>query len=580
MNARRIAIAIAAFLAVALLATPASARDLNEPLPKPPETFPASPDGYTISAQQAFSNARVLPVVTAHTASNGRLTTAIEAKPPDKWQIGFFAHDDEIVQVVVDSHTGAIKESWTGDQVAWQMARGYSGAFAHSLNAPYVWFPLALIFFFGLFDFRRPKCIAHLDLLVLLSFGISNYFFTQGKIGDSVPLYYPPLIYLLGRMLWMGFKGRTGGLRPSLPRFWLAIAVVFLIAFRVALNIGDSGVVDVGYAGVIGADKITHGQPIYGDNTFPPDNQTGDTYGPANYYAYVPFETALPWSGSWDELPAGHAAAIFFDLATIAGLFVLGIRLRPGNRKKGRTLGVLLAFAWVAYPYTDYALQSNSNDALVSALLVWALAYIASPVRRGALVALAGAVKFTPLAVAPLLATGERGLLERLEGKRLRWPALRPIAYFSIALFAVLALTLVQTTIDPGLATFWDRTLKSQIDRTSPFSIWGQLDGIGGLQKLVGLAGIGLAVLTAFVPRRRTPAQIAALAAAIIILVEISLHHWFYLYIPWFVGFYFVALLAGEEAAPDEHEALRLSLDESAPPPKSPARVSAGSLAG
>ncbi|MCH8181529.1 MAG: glutaminase, partial [Proteobacteria bacterium] len=30
---------------------------------------------------------------------------------------------------------------------------------------------------------------------------------------------------------------------------------------------------------------------------FPEDNRFGDTYGPANYYAYVPFELALPWSG-------------------------------------------------------------------------------------------------------------------------------------------------------------------------------------------------------------------------------------------------------------------------------------------
>jgi hypothetical protein len=542
-RARRAVIAVA--VVAAFLSVPAAAQALNEPLPEPPQTFPAMPDGYTVSPQHAFETARVAPAVTAHTREDGRLTTIMEAKPPDKWQVGFFSDGEEVVQVVVDSHSGAIKESWTGSQVAWQMARGYSGAFAHALNAPYVWFPLALIFFLGLFDFRRPKRIAHLDLLVLLSFGISNLFFTQGKIGISAPLYYPPLLYLLARMLWIGFKGRTGGLRPSARTSWLVLGIVFLIAFRVALNIVDSGVVDVGYAGVIGADRVTHGEPIYGDDTFPDDNGTGDTYGPANYYAYVPFEQALPWSGSWDELPSAHAAAIFFDLATVAGLFMMGLRLRPGERKAGRALGVMLAFAWCAYPYTDYALQSNSNDSLVSALLVWALVCIASPVRRGIFVGLAGAAKFTPLAVAPLLAVGERGLLDRLEGRGLRRPALRPVAYFSIALLAVLALMLLQPALDPGLGTFWDRTLKSQINRQSPFSIWGQVDGIDGVQKAVALSAIALAVLTAFVPRRRTPAQIAALGAAIVLLVEISLRHWFYLYIPWFVGFTFVALLAG-----------------------------------
>ncbi len=71
------------------------------------------------------------------------------------------------------------------------MARGYEGQFGHLLNAPYVWIPLALIFLIGLFDFRRPGRIAHLDLLVLLSFGVSHYFFNRGEIGVSVPLVYP-----------------------------------------------------------------------------------------------------------------------------------------------------------------------------------------------------------------------------------------------------------------------------------------------------------------------------------------------------------------------------------------------------
>ena len=29
--------------------------------------------------------------------------------------------------------------------------------------------------------------------------------------------------------------------------------------------------------------------------------------------------------------------------------------------------------------------------------------------------------------------------------------------------------------IEPGLATFHERTIESQLDRSSPFSIWGQV---------------------------------------------------------------------------------------------------------
>ena len=91
-----------------------------------------------------------------------------------------------------------MRESWTGYQIAWQMARGYPNQFGHKLNAPYVWLPLAAIFLLGLLDWRRKWRVVHLDLLVLLSFGISLIYFNAGNIGVSVPLVYPPLVYLLG----------------------------------------------------------------------------------------------------------------------------------------------------------------------------------------------------------------------------------------------------------------------------------------------------------------------------------------------------------------------------------------------
>ena len=76
----------------------------------------------------------------------------------------------------------------------------------------------------------------------------------------------------------------------------------------------------------------------------PSDNEHGDTYGPVNYEAYVPFEQIFGWSGTWDDLPAAHAAAIFFDLLAVALLFLLGRRMR------GPTLGIALAYAWVVLP--------------------------------------------------------------------------------------------------------------------------------------------------------------------------------------------------------------------------------------
>ena len=349
--------------------------------------------------------------------------------------------------VFVDPKSGEVTESWTGYQVLWKMARGYSGAFGHKLNAPYVFLPLCVLFLVGLLDWRRPWRVATLDLLVLLGFGVSNYFFNRAEIGVSVPLQYPVLLYLLGRALWIGLRGRGEGIRPVWPAAWLLIAALFLMGFRVGLNMADSGAIDVGYAGVVGADRITHGEPLY--ENFPPDVSQGDTYGPVNYVAYVPFEAIWPWHGSWDDLPAAHGAAVAFDLATFALLIWLGLRIRPGPT--GRKLAATLAFGWAAYPYTAYALESNSNDTLVAALLVAVLLALARPAARGVVAALATLTKFAPVLLVPLLAT-----------YRAR-P--RTLALFSVAFLLTGALLMLWPAIDPGLHTFYDRTIAYQADR-------------------------------------------------------------------------------------------------------------------
>ncbi len=506
-----------------------------------------SPPAQNLSNQEVTQIASHDPKVVAERQTNGHLVPSPTLKPGGTWEVGFFRGQRELALVIVSDSTGQITESWTGYQVAWQMARGYPGAFGRKINAPYVWLPLCAIFFFGLLDYRRLGRVAHLDLLVLLGFGASHYFFNQGNIGVSVPLAYPVLAYLLARMLWIGFRGRGAGLRPSLSTAKLGVLVVFLVAFRVALNIADSNVIDVGYAGVVGADRVSHSKPIYGDNTFPDDNQTGDTYGPANYYAYVPFELILPWSGSWDDLPAAHAATIAFDLITMAGLFFLGRRIRPGPA--GVRLGAVLAFAWAACPYTAFALESNSNDILVSAFLVGTLLVVDSPPGRATMVAVASLAKFAPLALAPLFAVGVRTKAPaprtRL-GRVFALPRPAPTALFALTFALVAAVLLAGPAVDPGLATFWRRTVATQTDRDSPFSVWGQVPSLRWLRTVVEIGVAGLAVAVAFVPRRRNLRQVAALGAAIMIGVELTLDHWFYLYVPWFFPFLILALALGD----------------------------------
>jgi|tagenome__1003787_1003787.scaffolds.fasta_scaffold20926817_2 hypothetical protein len=528
------AVALAA-LALALLVAPASAQtvgsgklpststtqtDPNAAIPVPDMT--QAPAGRRLTGVQVEKIAERNPVyVKEHRRHRGSYPN-VYTKGPGRWQVSLWSagkKPKELAQLYVDDQTGAVTEAWTGFQVAWTMARGYSGAFGRKVNAPWVWIPLTLAFIVPFFDWRRPLRMLNLDLLVLAAFGVSVAFFNDAQIGISVPIVYPLLAYLLGRALWLGLRRERPrpGLRLNVPIRVLTIALVFLVAFRVTLNVADSNVIDVGYAGVIGADRIADGRTLYGN--FPKDNEHGDTYGPVNYVAYVPFEQALPWSGRWDDLPAAHAASVFFDLLCLVLLFLVGRRVR------GPDLGIMLAYAWAAYPFTLYAMDCNVNDALVGALVLCAMLAAAAPMRRGAWVGLAGMAKFAPLALGPLYITQSR--------HRVR---------FAVGMAIVLAASFVFVLAYGDPRTFADRTLGFQTSRGSPFSIWGLRDWTTA-QAVVQMAAVLLAVAVAFLPRRRDLIGLGALTAAVLIGLQLGITHWFYLYIVWFFGPLMVALL-------------------------------------
>jgi glycosyl transferase family 87 len=496
-------------------------------------TRPSSPTrpprDHFLNAVQAARIAARPPKLREELRKYDRVRRETFAKGPGRWQVSWYADGNEVAQVIVDEREGRAIEVWTGPQVAWQMARGIDGAFGRKINAPQIWIPLMLVFFIPFFDPRRPLRLVHLDLLVLLSFSISHIYFNRGEIFTSVPLVYPVLAYLLVRMLMLARSHRVPRRGPPfllVPATWLVLGLIFLIGFRVGLNVTNSNVIDVGYSGVIGADRIADGSDLYGD--FPDDNRSGDTYGPLNYYAYVPFEQLFPWSGSWDDLPAAHAAALAFDLLTMLGLFLAGRMLRRG--REGNTLGLVFAYGWAAYPYTLFVLNSNANDSLIALLVTAAFLLLAHPRVRGVVLALAASAKFAPLALAALWASYDR--------RRSR----EAIA-FALAFGATLVLAFALVIPDGGVRELWDRTVGFQLGRDSPFSIWGQEDGLGWLQDLVKAGAVLLAVAVYFAPKEKNALQVAALGAAVLIAVQLGLSHWFYLYIVWWFPLALIALL-------------------------------------
>jgi hypothetical protein len=503
----------------------------------------------------------------------GRTVDTDYRKKTDDWEVQvWWGSAGEIAKGLVEDRRGTVTEAWTGPQVAWKMARGYPGAFGgKTLNSVPVWLALCAAFFIGLADLRRPLSVRNLDLLALLSFSISLRFFNGGDIFTSAPLAYPPLLYLLARMTWIGFRGRTGvSGRPVWPVWLLAAATVFLVGFRIGLNVTQPkpNVIDVGYSGVVGAYRIANGQSPYGH--FPasndslracggPDadgevrdrvqtngrcesaNERGDTYGPVAYLAYVPAYLLLGWGGKWDSLPTAHATSIAFDLAALALLGLVGLRFG------GYRLGVTLAFAWASYPFTQYVLNSNTNDAIPPVLLLLGFLMLGSAWARGGSAALAAWTKFGSLLVVPLWSGYPRALELR--------SLLRFAAGFAIASAAAFSVLLLEPDVLHAARVFWDRTFGWQLGRDSPFSIWGWgqyhasgVPDLAVLQKVViGLVALG-AVALAFVPRRRTPLAVAALTGAVLIGFQLTLTHWFYLYILWFFPFVALAVLAPRPA--------------------------------
>jgi hypothetical protein len=534
-------------LLVSLLALVALAPAAAEARPelRRPDSATRPPPAYRLSAREVVRIASRAQKVRAERPRHMVFRPTAYTRGPGRWQVSWFDPKHEVAQVRVDDATGVVLEQWTGDQVAWTMARGYEGAFGRKFNAPYVWIPLGLLFIAPFFDPRRPFRVLHLDLLVLLAFGISHVYFNRGEIDVSAPLVVPVLAYLLVRLLWTGFRPRSrpGPLVPLVPALWLALGILALVGFRVGLNVIDSNVIDVGYAGVIGADRIADGDPLYGAG-FSKDVEHGDTYGPLSYLSYVPFEQTMPWSGRWDDLPAAHGAALAFDLLTLAGLMLLGARLRPG--REGRELGLALGFAWASYPYALFALSTNSNDSLVGLLTVAAmLALTLAPARRGAsavatgvTLGLATAAKFAPVALLPLFARAVAG-----EGPGRR-SGLKRGALLSLAVAATAAACFAPFVPDGGLRELYDRTAGYQAARPSPFSIWGQVDSLDAAQTAFRGLAAALALAVALVPRRRGPVQVAALGAAVLIAVQLGMSHWFYLYVVWFAPLALVAFFA------------------------------------
>jgi hypothetical protein len=541
---RRTALLILSMIALVCAAAPAAAsaaaappRDVEAPL------FPAAdlhkaPLGFEITPARAVAIAKTSPKMLAIHRVHHPLRISVFVWVGNHYEVYFYFHGKLIADQLVGAD-GQLGPTFTGPLIGGLYARGHYGGI---FDSPWVLGSFTAMFLLPLLLLRRRSWLDRLDLAAVLGFGASYALFDTVHLEPAVWMVYPPLLYLMVRMLVRGLRPRAalGRLDVRLPTAVLSIGLFALAAARIVLTLHPVDVLDVGNASVLGAYKILHGQSIYYASV-----GHGDTYGPLAYLAYVPFE--FIWSGHWTYLPAARAATITFDLLTIAGLLLLGVRLRPG--RDGRRIGLLMGWLWAACPFSLLGVIKNTNDGLVALIVVLVLLALNGPLKRGALVGIGAASKFFPAILLPLVAAGHGEPDQRAVRKVL--------AGFVIAVGASVALLLPPG----GLGEVWDHTLGFQLSRTDIFSIWALHPTLAPIKLAVEAFGVVLSVAVFFRPRgTRSTAQVSALGAALTIAVQLPALHWFYLYIVWFLPLVLVAVLAADApAAPDAMPAANAS---------------------
>jgi hypothetical protein len=505
----------------------------------------------SLSKKEAVKLALTDERVQAELSKHGPYTTRAEYEDGE-WTVHFYVDESglvggrpadegkEVAVVGVDDETWDVKYAWVGDQVGWAMARGEEGAYGKQANYFYIWGPLALVFALAFVRTDKLFSVRNLDVVALLSFLISHTFFREGIVFEAVVLWYPPLIYLFFRTLLMGFGiGERVEKTTNLPSWLLMVLAGLAGGLVLALNL-NSRVIDVGYAGVVGADLILDGILPYGN--MPADVGTGDTYGPLNYLLYTPFVLLFGFSGEWDFLPAAHALTALAFVGGAVAMFITGLRLSGGGGGGGgggARVAAALTFAWAVFPYTLYSANNNTNDLVVAAISAIGLACATSPLGRGATIAAGFAVKLYPIILAPLWMMHD-GV------KR------RPIIDFVLGGVGVFLLTFWVVLIDghplEAARIFYEKTIAFQGVRETPWTIFSQVPALGIIQQPLLAAIIVVAFIVAVWPRRRTIRRLAAFSAALIIGFELTTNYWFYPYVTWFEPFVFVALLPATNA--------------------------------
>src|SRR5947209_5734927 len=175
------------------------------------------PPGFSTNVNQAISLAEATPEMQAlHRHEHPlQIKPALWVFNPSHWYIQFAYRGKTVAEVDV-SPSGRVEGVWTGPEAVAPWAHGN---YAPQFDLWWVVVPFALLFILPFIDIRRLWRLALLDGVMAGSFLLSYAWFEHGHLVTAVWLVYPPLIYLILRMLWIGVRGGggTGAVAPLLP---------------------------------------------------------------------------------------------------------------------------------------------------------------------------------------------------------------------------------------------------------------------------------------------------------------------------------------------------------------------------
>jgi Glycosyltransferase family 87 len=491
---------------------------------------------YRLSAADAIAAARANASdreFLAHHPTNSARVIPLDAMVQ---RVTFFDGPRVVLDAAVGEHGEVVANE--------EHVPGVPASGAALANSPWVLGLLSVLFLLAtlVIPLRR---IQNLDALVLASLTLTVPLINARLIAASVICATPALCYLMVRCLLVGLKpgeARTesagtplldwlwAGWEPERRTRMLRLLVLATILAFLMITLTSSGYTDVAAASLNGATDILHGVMPYGHIHLA---FHGDTYPLLNYLLYVPAALWLPVSNGFSDLmgslvtTAVASLLVGWALYRIAGSRKLGGT--DGPRTDDRLRSVLM---WFAFPPVLLAASGGANDLVLAACLAWMLALRTRTAASLLALAMGIWVKLVPLILLAIwIPYRRRGL----------WHACAAGLVLSAALTALLLLL-----GGTGAISAMVHAISFQFQRGSFFAPWYTFHLLWlqpPAQALV-LAIVVASVLCLRADRsaRTDLIRLSALAAALLLGVQLAANYWTWSYLPWVFPFLAVAL--------------------------------------